>query len=164
MSFPMADDWSFGILQSDMHWRWFIARCSTLKGDPRYTSNTVYDSFPWPQNPTLRQVTAVAKAARDLRAIRAEIQAKMKCGLRDLYRTAEQPGKNPLKDAHAALDKAVAEAYGMPPKGDPLTFLLDLNRLLAEHEANKSPIVGPGLPPIVKDPTPFITDDCIRMP
>jgi hypothetical protein len=28
--FPMADDYSFGILQSDFHWRWFNARCSTL--------------------------------------------------------------------------------------------------------------------------------------
>ena len=34
------DDYSFGILQSSMHWEWFNARCSTIKSDPRYTSNT----------------------------------------------------------------------------------------------------------------------------
>ncbi|HVM49974.1 MAG TPA: type IIL restriction-modification enzyme MmeI, partial [Candidatus Acidoferrum sp.] len=36
--FPFADDYSFGILQSGIHWAWFKARCSTLKGDFRYTS------------------------------------------------------------------------------------------------------------------------------
>lgn len=41
-----ADDYSFGVLQSTFHWIWFINRCSTLKGDPRYTSNTVFDTFP----------------------------------------------------------------------------------------------------------------------
>ena len=38
--FPFADDYSFGILQSGIHWAWFKARCSTLKGDFRYTSDT----------------------------------------------------------------------------------------------------------------------------
>jgi hypothetical protein len=50
MVFPLADDYSFGILQSEIHWVWFIHRCSTMKRDPRYTSNTVFDTFPWPQN------------------------------------------------------------------------------------------------------------------
>lgn len=54
--FTFADDYSFGILQSDVHWRWFVERCSTLKGDFRYTSTTVYDTFPWPQSPTLEQI------------------------------------------------------------------------------------------------------------
>ena len=47
--FAFADDYSFGILQSGIHWAWFKARCSTLKGDFRYTSDTVFDAFPWPQ-------------------------------------------------------------------------------------------------------------------
>src|SRR5262249_24033664 len=42
--FPLQDDYSFGILQSNIHWRWFLERCSTLKADWRYTSNTVFDS------------------------------------------------------------------------------------------------------------------------
>lgn len=46
---------------------------------------------------------------------------------RDLYRTLELPGENPLKAAHEALDSAVRAAYGMRPEEDPLTFLLALN-------------------------------------
>lgn len=37
--------------------------------------------------------------------------------LRDLYRLIEQPGKNPIKDLHTTLDKAVVEAYGFDTKG-----------------------------------------------
>jgi hypothetical protein len=44
--FPYADDYSFGILQSDVLWSWFGARCSTLKSDFRYTSNTVWTASP----------------------------------------------------------------------------------------------------------------------
>jgi SAM-dependent methyltransferase len=47
--FPMADDYSFGILQSGIHWEWVVAKGSTLKGDQNYTSDTVFDTFPWPQ-------------------------------------------------------------------------------------------------------------------
>ncbi len=52
----------FGILQPGIHWEWFINRCSTLKADFRYTSDTVFDSFPWPQQPTTEAVRAVAQA------------------------------------------------------------------------------------------------------
>ena len=61
--FPFEDDYTFGILQSDIHWSWFLNRCSTLKRDYRYTSNTVFDSFPWPQIATSAQIKKVAIVA-----------------------------------------------------------------------------------------------------
>jgi hypothetical protein len=47
--FTFEDDYSFGILQSGFHWAWFTAKCSTLTARFRYTSDTVFDTFPWPQ-------------------------------------------------------------------------------------------------------------------
>ncbi len=47
--FAFADDYSFGILQSGIHWAWFTAKCSTLTARFRYTSDTVFDTFAWPQ-------------------------------------------------------------------------------------------------------------------
>jgi len=35
-----------------VHRRWFEERCSTMRVDLRYTSSTVFDTFPWPQAPT----------------------------------------------------------------------------------------------------------------
>jgi hypothetical protein len=159
--FTLPDDYSFGILQSGIHWAWFVARCSTLKGDFRYTSDTVFDTFPWPQNPTLPQVKKVAEAAVTLRTLRRKVMAEHDWSLRELYRTLETPGKNPLRDAQEALDAAVRAAYGMKPKDDPLAFLLALNGELAGREASTQPVVGPGLPPCVKDAGEFVTGDCV---
>ncbi len=65
---------------------------------------------------TVKQIEAVAVAAREGRRVRAEALPKLKGGLRALYRTLELPGANPLKDAHAALDTAVLIAYGFNAK------------------------------------------------
>jgi hypothetical protein len=162
--FSLADDYSFGILQSGIHWAWFVARCSTLKGDFRYTSNTVFDSFPFPQSPTLAQAKKVAAAAVKLRQLRRKVMTENQWSLRELYRTLDLPGDNPLRKAHAELDAAVREAYGMKAKDDPLKFLLELNFEVAERETKSLPIVAPGLPPVVKNASEFITDDCVRMP
>jgi len=164
IAFPFAADYSFGILQSAYHWQWFIARCSTLEERPRYTSNTVFDSFPWPQAPKAAQVVAVAEAARKLRAVRRELRARHKLSLRDLYRSSEQPGKHPLLDAHAALDAAVVTAYGAPAKGDALTFLLGLNAECAAREQAGKPVVGPGRPAVKTPKGALESTDRLVMP
>ncbi|MCB1230490.1 MAG: class I SAM-dependent DNA methyltransferase, partial [Verrucomicrobiae bacterium] len=161
--FTKADDYSFGIVQSSAHFEWFMARCSTIKRDFRYTSDTVFDSFPWPQTPTRPQIEAVAAAAVALRTLRREIMAKFDYSLRDLYRTLEEPGANPLRDAHAALDSAVRAAYGMPADADILQFLLDLNLACAAKEAAGESITPPGLPLPKSEHAAFITDDCISI-
>jgi hypothetical protein len=161
--FPFADDYSFGILQSILHWTWFVARCSTLKGDFRYTSETVFDTFPWPQSPSLAQARLVAHAAVALRELRRRIMAENNWSLRDLYRTLELPGQSPLKAAHEKLNASVRSAYGMKAKDDPLAFLLALNGTLADREASMRPVIGPGLPPSVKEAASFISEDCITL-
>jgi hypothetical protein len=160
--FPYADDYSFGVLQSTIHWSWFVARCSTLKSDYRYTSNTVFDSFPWPQKPSLAEVKAVAETARALRNKRTELRAKYHLSFRELYRTLELPGDHPLKTVHKALDEAVSRAYGMNLNDDALAFLLALNGELADAESADQQIQGPGLPAFVNDEDQFVTNDCIR--
>ena len=161
--FPMADDYWFGIIQSSIHFEWFKARCSTLGGTFRYTSDTVFDSFPWPQSPTRKQIEAVAKEAVALRQLRREVMAKMDWSLRDLYRTFEEPGSNPLRDAQAKLDAAVRAAYAMPKDADILAFLLALNQICAGKESAGEPITPPGLPLPVEEHAEFITEDCIRV-
>ncbi len=135
--FAFADDYSFGILQSHAHWLWFVTKCSKLKSDFRYTPPSVFDTFPWPQSPEAKAVSAVAAAGREVRRIRAEALPKLKGGLRALYRTLELPGANPLKDAHAALDAAVLAAYGFTAKADLLAQLLALNQQVAARIATR---------------------------
>ena len=147
--FPLADDYSFGILQSGIHFGWFNARCSTIKADFRYTSDTVFDTFSWPQAPTAKQARAVADAAVALRSLRRDVMNRLGYSLRDLYRTLDDPGANPMRDAHAALDAAVRAAYAMPVDADLLGFLLDLNLACAAREKAGEPITPPGLPTTV---------------
>ena len=52
----------------------------------------------------------------------------------------------------------------MKTKEDSLKFLLELNFVVAEWEAQCVTVVAPGLPPVVKNPSEFITDDYVRMP
>lgn len=163
MVFSHEDDYTFGVLQSGIHWFWFVERCSTIKSDPRYTSNTVFDSFPWPQSPNLNQIRKVAKRAVELRQLREQLRNKHNLSLRELYRSIELPGSHPLKTAHEALDVAVREAYGMGKKTDPLEFLLKLNAEVVAAEKDGNKIEGPGLPSSVTDPSPFITQDCIEV-
>lgn len=89
--------------------------------------------------------------------------AQMNWSLRDLYRTLEEPGANPLRDAQNKLDAAVRAAYGMPKSADILAFLLALNQVCAAKEAAGEPITPPGLPLPVKEHGKFITEDCIRV-
>lgn len=162
--FAFADDYSFGILQSEFHWCWFVATCSKLKGDFRYTPESVFDTFPWPQNATRKQIEAVAEAAVALRALRHETMRKLNYSLRDLYRTLEQAGDNPLRDVHARLDAAVRAAYAMPDDAGPLAFLLELNLACATTEKAGEEITAPGLPLLPDQQTDFITQDCIQSP
>ena len=90
--------------------------------------------------------------------------AKLNYSLRDLYRTLEEPGANPLRDAHARLDNAVHAAYAMPSAADPLAFLLGLNLTLAASEKAGQKITPPGLPLPESDRPAFITPDCISAP
>jgi hypothetical protein len=159
--FGFSDDYSFGILQSSAHWRWFVTKCGKLTERFRYSAESVYDTFPWPQSPTAKQVDAVAQAARELRRIRAEALMSLKGGLRALYRVMELPGKNPLKDAQAALDAAVLAAYGFSARKDILGQLLELNVDVAAALEMGKTVTGPGIPCSYKTPTKLVTKDCL---
>jgi hypothetical protein len=82
--------------------------------------------------------------------------------LRALYRTLELPGANPLKDAHAALDAAVLEAYGFRGKRDLLAQLLELNLEVARRIDAGQSVVAPGIPPGYPQRDKLISDDCIQ--
>src|SRR6266853_1186062 len=106
-------------------------------------------------------IAKVAAAALALRGLRREIMAKLGYSLRALYRTLEEPGANPLREAHTRLDTVVRAAYAMPKAADPLAFLLALNLTLAAKEKGGDLITPPGLPLIDAELTQFMTADCV---
>lgn len=161
--FPLEDDYSFGILSSTVHWEWFNARCSSLKGDPRYTSDTVFDSFPWPQKPKEKDIEKIAKLSREFRAKRREVMETNDFSLRDLYKLMETTPNNPVTDIQNKLDSAVKSAYGMKDEDGILEFLLSLNQECHKKEEAGERITAPGLPDFIENVSKFISDDCVRM-
>ena len=161
--FAFADDYSFGILQSNAHWQWFVEKASTLKSDYRYTSHSVFDTFPFPQHPPPDLVEAIADAGRALHEFRRERMTNSdNLTLRNMYRTLEEPGTNPLRDLHDALDQAVLAAYGFDPDRDILEQLLALNfEVAAKIEAGDT-VTAPGIPPNYPNPGELISDGCIQ--
>lgn len=145
--FTFDDDYSLGILHSTIHRRWFEERCSNMRVDLRYTSTTVFDSFPWPQAVTASQTNAISGTVAELLAYRAEASERG-LSLATLYNTMREPGRNALSDLHRQLDMAVSDAYRFDADEDTLAQLLALNASIAESESDDSMItaVPPGPP------------------
>ena len=103
----------------------------------------------------------VAEAAVLFRSIRDQLALRHNLSLRDLYRSLELPGKNPLKDAQVALDEAVREAYVMDEQTDILGFLLNLNGQLSVAEETGQSVRSAGLPEYVTNRASFVTCDSL---
>lgn len=162
--FAFDDDYTFGIIQSGPHWEWTKAKGGKVRADIRYT-NDVWTTFPWPQEPSEREVAAVAAAGRELRRVRRSLMNDNGWSLRALHQAAEVSGPHPLKDAQAALDDAVRAAYAVPADLEAIEFLLELNKLVAEDEVDGRKVQGPGVPAGLdpRDPR-WTSGDCIEPP
>lgn len=160
--FAYDDNYSFGIIQSNIHWKWVTTKATTLGSGFNYNVESIWDTFPWPQNPTKKQIGKIAKAAKALRDERNVIMENNKSSLRDVYRILEKPGKNKLKGLHSNLDNAVMEAYRFDKEKDILQQLLVLNEQIAQAEKNKMKAQAPGLPDWLTNKQKYIDDDCVR--
>lgn len=160
--FAFDDDYSYGIIQSKLHWNWITSKATTLGSGFNYNAASIWDTLPWPQNPTEKQIDEIAKISKTLRDERNKIMEKNKSSLRDVYRILEKPGKNKLKDVHNDLDKAVIAAYGFDAKKDILQQLLDLNKKVAQAESAGKEVQAPGLPNWVSNRKKYISNDCVK--
>lgn len=106
---PNASIYHYGILTSSVHMGWMRTVAGRLKGDYRYTSAVVYNTFPWPE-PTPQQRSKIEQTAQAI----LDTREKYSGSLADLYDPVTMPLD--LRKAHEANDKAVMAAYGMPKK------------------------------------------------
>ena len=107
---PDATIYDFGILTSNVHMAWMRTVCGRLKSDYSYSTTIVYNNFPWPSpsNEQKQVIEKTAQAILDARSLYPD------ASLADLYDPTLMPPE--LRKAHAANDKAVMQAYGMPIK------------------------------------------------
>ena len=114
---PNATLFHFGIITSLMHMTWMRYTCGRLESRYSYSNTIVYNNYPWPENPTLKQKEAIEKAAQQVLDARAVFQNPPSGGrgasLADLYDPNTMPPA--LVKAHQALDKAVDLCYRSQP-------------------------------------------------
>ena len=124
MSIPNGTLFHFGILMSKMHMAWVKSVCGRLKSDFRYSKDIVYNNYPWPENPTEKQIRAIEEKAQKVLEARAIFQnpGGREDSLSGLYDPLFMPPL--LRKAHNQLDKAVDLAYRPQP------FLSEANRLV----------------------------------
>lgn len=101
-----SDLYHFGILNSTMHNAWTRAVCGRLESRLRYSSNIVYNNFPWPEALNLSQLESVRKSAQKILDARELFDKET---LADLYDPDSMPPE--LKKAHMNLDKVVDKVY-----------------------------------------------------
>lgn len=121
---PNGNLFNFGILMSAMHMAWVKSVCGRLKSDFRYSKDIVYNNYPWPENPTAKQIKAIETAAQKVLDARLEFPNS---SLSDLYDPLAMPPA--LVKAHNELDKAVDLAYRPQPftsEANRMVFLFEL--------------------------------------
>jgi hypothetical protein len=117
---PNARLYHFGVLSSAMHMAWMRYTCGRLESRYQYSSQIVYNNYPWPELPSVKQRAAVEAAAQ------AVLDARKKfpdATLADLYDPLAMP--KDLVKAHAGLDRAVDLCYRPQP--------FDTDRHRVEH-------------------------------
>ncbi len=121
---PNATLFHFGVLTSSMHMAWVKTVCGRLKSDYRYSASIVYNNFPFPKEPTEKQIQAIEEKAQKVLDVRASFPNS---SLADLYDPLTMPPN--LTKAHNELDKAVDLAYrpqAFTSEANRMEFLFDL--------------------------------------
>jgi hypothetical protein len=106
----------FGLLQSRIHGRWARLLGSSMRNDLRYTPSDCFETFPFPDEPTLAPAAPLEAIAQRLYETRAEHMRMTNQGLTKTYNalndpTDSSPAIQHLRDLHEQLDRAVLDAY-----------------------------------------------------
>ncbi len=106
---------ALAMLQSRSHENWTRAFASSMKDDLRYTPSDCFETFPFPEG--FETDPALEAAGRAYHDHRATLMVARNEGLTKTYNRFHNPAETGddiqrLRELHAAMDRAVLEAYG----------------------------------------------------
>jgi hypothetical protein len=113
--FDMSSDSGFCVVQSRPHEAWARFMASSMKDDLRYTPSDCFETFPFPKSfETSPDLEAAGKTYYD---VRADLMIRNNEGLTKTYNRFHDPNEDSadierLRELHAAMDRAVLDAYG----------------------------------------------------
>ncbi|MDP1571934.1 MAG: N-6 DNA methylase [Vicinamibacterales bacterium] len=126
--FASSSNAIYALLQSRLHESWFRFFGSSLEERPRYTPGDCFETFPfpsaWESNEPAEQV------GREYYDFRAALMVRNNEGLTKTYNRFHDPDERDpdivkLRELHAAMDRAVLDAYGWTDLQPTCEFILD---------------------------------------
>ncbi len=126
--FPLPTHAAFCALQARPHEIWARFFGSSMKDDLRYTPSDCFETFPFPEN--WETHPALEAAGQTYYDFRAALMVKNNDGLTNTYNRFHDPDERDpelltLRKLHAAMDRAVLDAYGWGDTDTTCEFLLD---------------------------------------
>jgi len=124
----LDQDAAFATLQSRVHEGWARFFSSTMGDALRYTPSDCFETFPFPEN--WETHPALEPAGKAYYEFRAALMVKSNEGLTRTSNRFHDPDKRDpeiakLRELHAAMDRAVLDAYGWTDIPIDCEFLLD---------------------------------------
>jgi len=118
----------FAVLQSRVHEVWARQFASTLKDDLQYTPSDCFETFPFPER--WEWNGELERTGREYYDFRAALMVRNNQGLTKTYNRFHDPDERDqdivkLRDLHAAMDRAVLDAYGWTDIHSTCEFILD---------------------------------------
>ena len=140
--FPFDTHAAFCTLQSRPHEIWARFLGSSTKDDLRYTPSDCFETFPFPEEWTTHP--ELESAGTDYYRFHADLMIRHNEGLTKSYSRFHDPDEfDPaivqLRDLHAAMDRAVLDAYGWTDIPTDCEFLLDYEIDEEEWGTRKKP-------------------------
>ena len=126
--FPLDTHAAFCTLQSRPHEIWARFFGSSMKDDLRYTPSDCFETFPFPEN--WETHSALEAAGKTYYDFRAELMCENNEGMTKTYNRFHDPDERDpriarLRELHAAMDRAVLDAWGWNDIPTDCEFLLD---------------------------------------
>jgi len=138
--FRLRSSADFAVMQSQSHEHWARFFGSSMKDDPRYTPTDCFETFPFPSD--YESNVAIENTGRSYYEFRAAMMIRNDEGLTKTYNRFHDPGhdgtgvagRDPsdvvrdierLRELHAAMDRAVLDAYGWTDIPTACEFILD---------------------------------------
>ena len=140
--FPYQSHAALAILQGRIHEIWARFLGSTMKDDAVYTPSDCFETFPFPDTwESCADLEAVGESCYDFRA---DLMVRLGEGLTKIYNRFHDPHENApeivaFRGLHAAMDRAVLDAYGWRDIPIDCEFLLDYEIDEEDWGARKKP-------------------------
>jgi hypothetical protein len=128
---------ALAVLQSRAHETWARFFASSMKDDLRYTPSDCFETFPFPEGFDMHP--QLEAAGKEYYEFRAALLVRNNEGLTKTYNRFHDPNdRSPdivkLRELHAAMDRAVFDAYGWTGLKPTCEFLLDYEEDEDEQE------------------------------